>query len=639
MTIQDYIRVEIHGFDEAGKNGARPLSNIDAVTDITGYVTTVSFGSNVSAPWETISLTLALPLKDWQQLAPGRSYKSGRGGYARSPEPGFWIVVRSPNESTSGTEWGDGWPAVAWGRAANLSMEVHAQEGQIVASVQIDCESWLSTMTKIRVPVTAGDVAVAGFHPVKKWLQKIEGLFTAWVSDFPGSLLETVWGAVAELEVPTSLIPGDAAKFADEVPVVWDRAQCARYAPLRLPQHMIVPGQAINAVGSWLARGTIWSWISQTFSADPDTVELFPSLEYPVSGGNEFGEFGAEDSGEFGRGAPVENPTTGLPLLTSLGAALGAQPVLIYRMKPFLFFPIDQVHVTKQIRNMYEGLVDDSRLRLYAPTPASEVMAIEESMETSYSQEPVDPGDDLTRTSWNRWEASEITSFRASWNDASRINATYAHSWVTQGQEIELYGSLGTPIVNEEDIRKHGLRMHDAEWPFLAYTTKGSSESKPELISRGTLYQRITAMSELLWVLRSSTDAFFWGTGDVTGKYRPWVRAGTWATGKFDYGEWDEELSEFPGWSGYVDQVTHSLRVLPSGVISRSTKMTLSRLTMTGYDVYYANLPALGVRKTTVKVFEIVDGVIIWGDLDEQGVFVEDTSIARDTPISEVERG
>ena len=68
----------------------------------------------------------------------------------------------------------------------------------------------------------------------------------------------------------------------DEIPLVWNRYTAWRFAPMRLPQQYIVPGEAINAWNSLLPSGTLGQWLTNNFQPDMQIVELFPSLEMPV---------------------------------------------------------------------------------------------------------------------------------------------------------------------------------------------------------------------------------------------------------------------------------------------------------------------------------------------------------------------
>jgi hypothetical protein len=640
-AIGELVRVELQGYKPAGiverqradVPGGTPAgpSNIDDVRDVTGHIVSLSFGSSTSSPYEPLSLSLAVPYGDWARVFPGllvrRSAAGGTqaatervGQELRSPAPGFWVVVRLADAR------GD-WPAIAWGRcnAVSLSLDV-GQDGMIHAFTDIQCESWLDFAARSRVVLTATQgFTAAGTHYVGDWLRKLEGLFKGLTGHLPGELLSDVWAQIMDLGLPTTLVEGDLGSvrtIGQEIPVVWDRKSCADYAPLRLPQQLAVPGEIVQAFGGWEARGSLWGWIQQTFAPDSPIVEIFPSLEWP----SDLRPAGAYKAGEptrpeDGTGRPSTVPVNGEPRQTTkLGRALGAQPVLMYRVKPLVLRAINQASadgLREELERRDPTVRSSEWRKLYAHDTYAEIVAEETGKTTSYGQEPVSPHD-LVMSGWYWWTREEVTEFRVSFSDSDRINAVYCKSWATPGTQLELYGAHGVPVIDTLDAQRHGLRLYDGEWPFF------------EAGGAGDLGTRISALSDLFWSLLSNTDTqHFFGTGSIGGEFRPWLRAGHWCAAGLPRGgvpaEQDSGLegADGGGLTGYIESVTHELHVDPSGKVSRDTTLQLARVSMLGSGKYPVNLPLRGER-LPVKSFVIKDGEVIWGDLDEYGNFAPD---------------
>ena len=119
-------KVCFHGFmeDDYNESGSWGKSNIDKETDVTDFVTNLSFTHSVNAPWESIQLTVEIPQSQVHTVIPGvtvfgsdRGVGTGRAGgegtglgfggsrednldkrrFFRQPVPGFWVVLYLPN--------------------------------------------------------------------------------------------------------------------------------------------------------------------------------------------------------------------------------------------------------------------------------------------------------------------------------------------------------------------------------------------------------------------------------------------------------------------------------------------------------------------------------------------------------------
>lgn len=473
--------VEIHGHKGV---------DVPGVIDVTDYYSGLTWDSATERPWETIHVDLSMSLDAWQAMLPCTNLKADPAD--RNPATGFWLVVKTAN--SQGTL-----SAVAWGRVVSVAprMSVDDASGHIQSeSVSVTCESWLEVMAQSRILLVASDNAWGkdGFvYKLGSWGPALRALCQSMQERAPGVVFEQLWRILVKVLVPDTLV-GAGLVFGEQVPLVHDNDTADVYTPLRAPQHKDVPGYAINAFGNVLPEATIWQWLEATFGVDPRMVELFPSLEFPSSLSL--------------RGQSGAQAANAVPQYTALGQALGAQPVIIYRLKPML----------------QAGLTQDNVARALAArdgTPATQV-GMPAAQALGVFQDPVDeaPG---AAVDWYDFPASEVKGLPAiEWSDAERCNSIYVRTPLQPGSQVDLYGVLGTPIVNERDIERHGLRHYEVSWPFLPATIPDDAPQATE-----TLQRQIDALIELAWTFVGQSETF--ASGVVQTVYKPWVKGGMWA--------------------------------------------------------------------------------------------------------------
>lgn len=659
--------VEFHGFTPQGEaSGKYGRSTIDRAIDVTKYVTHIDFSHSTQDPWEVINLELKIPWRELQRIMPGPVRGVKGGARYRHPSTGFWVVVRHYNADTQYVpEAGNGYPAVAWGwvkrnkggiKVVSKQTSDGGAPGQVVTKrIQITAVSWIKLLESSRIAITPDErsVITEGFwYTLQAWGAKIDQIIENGLDGTsPGRLFEILWAdqetpGLCHILLPNTLASEfgqDSGKqvvdrprmIKDEIPLIWDRATCAQYAPQRLPQMLWVPGSAFNAFGNTQPRGTLWQWLMQTFAVDPKLVELFPVLSYPSFRASDFGQgFPVEDT----PGGVVAAPAQGRPLageMTTLGKALGAQPGLMYRLKPFLLAPLNQAtgtRVRKQTEALNPALTEDDRQRLYEIQPMAERVAVATAKFTSYGQEPVDPLD-LTDSGWYSFDQNEIVEFDFDYDEADRVNAVYVHTPLQPTTQIELYGLLGVPVLSLRDVRKYGLRMYDVEWPFLPSSGDATEDGEQS----ASLSEQITALIDLFYaILGCEDESYNFGRGMLISKvYKPWLKAGNWITGELP--PWDQVedangflraagLSEEPlhsGFTAYATDVKHSCDVDANGTVTRSTMVTFERLALFGPELYPFPFP-LRAAAVSTKDFILDDGVLVWGDRGTDGVFVPD---------------
>lgn len=547
-------RVELHGYTPDGAAaGFYRSHDIDRITDLTPFVLSLSWTHSVKPPWETITLTCEIPVRYWSSIIPGEpipaEQKGGKTTRSRQPRTGFWVVVKVPTAK--------GYKAVAWGRAVTLAVGVgvggqKSPGGLKTARTTIVCASWLSLLQNSRLLLSPGMPSeVEGFiYRLQNWGPVLSELMKIFGSKYPGEMFTRLWAKLVRIWLPPTL--GGEVAFAsdgstgadfstlpltgggkplfigDEIPVVHNEETADQFCPARKDQIRPVVGWAINATGSRIPSGSMWDVFASTFIADPNLVELFPSLEDSDSGG------------------------------MALPKTLGTQPVLIYRLKPYLLDPIDKA--TAQ------------RVAPGAREPSAQTAGL--------FQDPINrtPGKAGGYASdWYTWTTTEITNWRLRWEDSERVNATTVRTPVQPRTAAATHGVLGTPVYDPEDVQKHGLRFYEGEWPFFPTSPSESDTS--------TLADNLDALIEFAWVCVGESHVF--AVGEFTGVYKPRVRAGHWIVidfptpgSKEDEGA-PEDLDHWPFYrfNAYIESVTHTVDLADpdTGVVRGRTTVSFAR--------------------------------------------------------------
>ena len=296
----------------------------------------------------------------------------------------------------------------------------------------------------------------------------------------------------------------------------------------------------------------------------------------------------------------ANNPTMGSDTLglnviqKGLG---GSQPVLVYRMKPKQFVALNHIEATKLLRSRV-GQHSHLYWRLLAKPTISEKAGFNQWVITI----PHQSAHEITH--WYDYDASKVKSFQVSYNDGDRVNGVYVKPPEMAKSQMELHGMLGEPMIQNRDVVKHGLRLHDPDYPFFP---TGMAD---QTFLNSNMAVLINVLNEEMFCQYSSNDEQgFFGSGSVEIEYCPWIKAGHWCGGAFPEShkvdnpiaysadlEKDERLdrvrSAEPGWAGYIKEVRHTVRVdTKSGRVAASTRLTLSDVSIIGRTVYQYTVP------------------------------------------------
>ena len=637
------IRVELHGYNREGASTGYEFDTVDKGMDVTHYVTSVSWTNAVKPPWETMDLTLKMPFRHWRHILPGVALERVEEGYSlRSPGPGFWVVLKFLDR-------GGTWRTVAWGRATRLSTGIDGSTRKIRSKpLQIHCDSWLSALSQSRIAVTpaygkssysALGTSLQGtgfFYSIKDWEKLLRPLLGGAFTRLPGSVLEELWGHMAALFLPNTLLgktgelydydPDEEARLSDEyqkemeaamsedvesgdedadavfskkaeeitaryeerveanrkssfvgavashpstyaeqIPVVWDKETALAHAPQRVLQTARVPGSAVQAFANATPRGSIWSWLQATFAPEASLIEAFPSLEIPT--GNPVADGKREISLEDGGDTRQLPATDTIPNQTELGAALGAQPVLMYRMRPTHILPLTR----KVLREAWE----ERKARSASVWPEryeiiikamTEYVANKTGLRTTYGLDPIEPANPY-QSAPQVFLQDEVHDWNIAWDDVDRVNGVNVRlPYEPDGGQVETYGLWAEPFLSFADAVKHGLRLVDIDWPFKLPGNEAG------------LRDRGTAFTDLAYHMLACEDPQFFGTVTAKTEINPWVRPGNWTLL-----EAPKELRLSTDYTaavvGYVESVTNTIQVRnpEKGIVEGSTSLRLSR--------------------------------------------------------------
>ena len=249
--------------------------------------------------------------------------------------------------------------------------------------------------------------------------------------------------------------------------------------------------------------------------------------------------------------------------------ALGSQPVLIYRLKPWLLRALDHM------------LMEELEAGQIKPLP--QVVADLTGRDTTYGQDPVKPFLP-TKAGTYKWSAEQVIDVRMTCDDQERINAVHVRSPVQPTTAVESYGLFATPSYARQDIDRHGLRLMDLDWGFLTPYGREAPvdfdfDDEVTFVDEATEKEKLDAFNQIVYaMLANNFDALEFGRCQVTTKFRPHAGCGHWALIDLPPDLQYEKEGSGAGLSGYIEEITHSLTAAPDGTVKRDTSFTLSRV-------------------------------------------------------------
>jgi hypothetical protein len=606
------------------------LSTADNLTE---FVTSVAWSHSTTAPWGTIDAVLKLPRRQW---------------LSRLPALGDWLVVRDMDTGK----------ALQWGYLVDRSTGItQTERGHVDTQLTtLRAVSWMDLLGRISVYADPGISATKGTimstnrwtsRPWRALLETVsdrfsltgvpKGLLFGQQRNDPGRALALF---LQELDLPAlpfgtnpRKAPQGGTEYVPEtlrhaVRVVHNENTSVAYAPLRGVE--AVPGYRLDAalfqIAAMVRDTSVRDLIVQTFSADVNMVEMFPSLEDPglvqVSGDardselqrqiqddfdeftvqqtiNEYGLDVALDSVVFSPGADLYGALRAMdgdtakrsledvlskPLLTAArrgklleaarsggrrfvnqtAAKLGQNPVLVYRMRPWRVMSIGDMlgYVFDDDKNKDKG---GFKLKLVKEATAK---GFEYDLET------------FKGTTWDPKSAIEIESGAISSvsfgvSDDNHVNAVTVGLPFMPDSPTSLMQRLGLPLIQRFALARRGVRMFRPAWPFMPPTVRVDTNLMA--------FMRTIAMLGVQFMMLN--DRFESGTVEFA-RYMPLVRHGELIDIELPFGAPPGSVqragatkSDAPArMIAYVESVSHSVTVDPArGPIHASTRVLYSR--------------------------------------------------------------
>ena len=450
--------------------------------DITPFVRGCRWGGGVNEPWGSATLILDIPSNLLFSVLPGRKVSLGPLSQANAqsqqpnpnaefsgqavgytPETGFWVAIGHTATGggvaiTKGRKKGYG---LYRARQISVGMSVEEATGlKVTDPITVVCQNWLSFVGGSHVnfsPVDLGWGVPGMTFTLKDWAAAIDAQLESVFQRPLGELWAKLWPILATTVFPPTLGGKEAG---NQIPIVYDEATAQRYAPMRAGSCEPVVGYELQHVVT-PPGSTLLSILKGLFAADPRVVEIFPSVEY------------------WSDAVPTEG-------VTALGTALGASPVLIYRMRPWLLQAITAENVSKSVGIPMTGQTACEQVNM-AQSPSS-----------------TDPG--VMPLDWYNVPAHHVLDCRWSWYEEDRVNKVYAGTFAT-GADPATEGVLNHSLVRDtEEIRRHGLRKTDVKWPFMSAEIIDSTSSQPTLPSKPETNPAVPAVPGSLLTLSDLKD-------------------------------------------------------------------------------------------------------------------------------------
>lgn len=366
-------------------------------------------------------------------------------------------------------------------------------------------------------------------------------------------------GGPSTAAAPTGTVtqPG---QLRESIRVIYDPDSAEAYSGAGLSDRAGLPSrQAEPVVGTRpafqnIANGSskIGGIIQGTWGADQLLVEMFPSLEDPGTGQDmnaSARKFVSRVVGEAATRAGIAasyipQPVTapGAPasagLLPGVAQALGRNPVLLYRIRPWR---------TQPLLEWVQSLVAyDPGFALLATSIASAIGEVPTVQQVTW---------DISRAV--RLSTSDIYGLDISASDED-VATLFTSQWAGGDTPEMINPFSGLPIFDVATLT-FGGRLYTVSWPF-AFGNDGLSAP-----TKSSTTQQVQIVAAQAAQFGLANQRFY--SGSVSSRFRPDVRHG------------EPVAFEFPGQTliGYCERVQHMVSISESGIATKRTTVTFSR--------------------------------------------------------------
>lgn len=451
------------------------------IFDITGYCTSVQVQIGLYAPYQNASVDVKVPLELIRDVLP--HYEE-----TAAIDLDTWIVI-SDHIEHEGVQ-----RAIFLGRLTAVSYGVEADSAKESAGIistpliSITAQSFIAPLIESQLYLSAKEQLRGHIYEVNSYGRLLKRAISSAFRNKTnvGRVLHTLYSTLSSpYRLPKTLARG---RSLSAVPVIFSRERAEQFAPLRSNLYRHVFGLALNA-SHIRPTGAPWSALTALFDADPSIIELFPSLEPKSTKGE-------------------------------ISNALGSTPVIMYRLKPFIF------------KNPKRQEVDPD---------SPQVQEHARNVKTLIT-------------------SSEIIRVGFSVKSADRINGVYVDTPLNASRGVDPFGILGRPTIDREDVSRAGLRLYRGQWPFLPV----GRNTKPESLTREI--QHIISLVDQI-----ARDQHRYINGTATTRQRLDINAGHWIKLEITGPHTHEYLI------CYVETITHRSTVFENSIIERRSTISFTR--------------------------------------------------------------
>jgi hypothetical protein len=356
--------------------------------------------------------------------------------------------------------------------------------------------------------------------------------------------------------------------LGDKISVVHDAATRDRHAPNVVVDP--VPGWTIRGIQSFaMNQSTAQQLILGTFSGDPNMIELYPTLEDPAlfrpkekalpaapqdlsvrtqattQGDVTFGALRRKEPGPETTGPKPESEKHRLAtpqFANETAKALGANPALVYRMKPWRTEELSEHVGHKDVlaRQLKPGDLDSSIFR--GVTWRANDGAIRSYL------------------------ARDIFQVEFGRDDADHVNCVTVGLPTQPDSDIRWLERAGLPLIRRHSnsfVWRNGLRVYEPQWPFWPTFDSKDKSSTDALI--GGLRTVAAQAAQFM----GFADRFL--TGSISMRYDGTIRPGQFIDVAIPGAGTGVRLS------AYVDAVSHRIWVEAQGQVMARTNVQYSR--------------------------------------------------------------
>lgn len=507
--------------------------------------------------------------------------------------PGDFVTLRDQ----TGATW-------SWGRVSVVRSQLKRAPGGAMTHTPyaVMVQGWYDFLSrsKVHVLVTSSRPKVGTMFNLKEWSTIADNFYQMYGKP-PGEMLAYMMREVVRIRLPESLGGG---WFADQIPVVYDRATALRWAPEFADIEPVSFGSLMPQINSSFmsARSTdVGALIANMFLFENSLVELIPYLSTGVA------QITTPPVPSLG-GATITGSGR-----TDLGDILGMQPVLVYRIKPFRTIPLKNSVVSKIVyrREEVEAGYLDKQLALY-DGPAKQGILNARAEARKSTTDMLNATELFSKITFNPETIASlpfdiITQMTRQRADTERVNATTINavpSASPSGTTITDVDYLALPITIDNQIEHHGLRLRHARWNLYPST---STQSVTGDIPYDVYYRAVAAQ-----VMQFYEKAHLYETGSMSTHFThtlyqrqdspnraPYtydratlgLEPGRWFRTSFERlndrreptpepapaGASTEPRAPSDEYYGYITSVSHSVQRLDSGALAATSQVGFQR--------------------------------------------------------------